>query len=363
MLEDKEKDVFISEDLRYFSLTNIFFDSPIKEEEIQQLKEIFFSINNINQIYFQKSADIKTIEFIKYLLEISPTMDDSMVEKYILNTESLDKKKLLDINFSNPESWQISYKSYDKEYEILPFDKYRELESIISKVISDLDDNFSQLEKIATVYDFCKELDYSEDRKFDLYTILNDKVSNDFGFSYVFSAMLSRLGINNFIVDTIVDNKKSSVVIASVDDSKYSVRGIYLFDPLSDYIPRNDLSDRKLRNINYNYFGIRMIDFTDTVFSDKFSGVGSCLIHDDEYDLEKLKYISPREVSRLEDAFNDEFFNIHQKISDTKKIEDDIKLEIIRNVNDKDYYEVIKENYFLREEKIFKSLSNIKSAI
>ena len=85
MTEQLQKDVFINEDLRYFQLTNIFFDRPLNEEDIITLKEVFFSINNISQIYFKDTFDLKGIEIVKSVLEISPTMEDALVEKYILN--------------------------------------------------------------------------------------------------------------------------------------------------------------------------------------------------------------------------------------------------------------------------------------
>ena len=85
MVEALDKDIFISHELKYFDITNIFFDAPLKQADIERIKEIMFSINNITQIYFTESVDLKSIELVKYLLEISPTMQDCNVEKYILN--------------------------------------------------------------------------------------------------------------------------------------------------------------------------------------------------------------------------------------------------------------------------------------
>ena len=107
MTEQLQKDVFINEDLRYFQLTNIFFDRPLNEEDIITLKEVFFSINNISQIYFKDTFDLKGIEIVKSVLVISPTMEDALVEKYILNASTLDKNKLLNMNFSNIDTWFI----------------------------------------------------------------------------------------------------------------------------------------------------------------------------------------------------------------------------------------------------------------
>ena len=48
MVKELKDDVFISQELRYYELTNIFFSSPLNDALIEELKQIFFSINNIS---------------------------------------------------------------------------------------------------------------------------------------------------------------------------------------------------------------------------------------------------------------------------------------------------------------------------
>ena len=162
MVKELKDDVFISQELGYYELTNIFFSSPINDDLVEELKQIFFSINNISQIYFQKDIDLKSIEIVKYLLEISPTMQDEMVEKYILNTENLDMTELLDINFLNSNTWLVSCNYKNKENNMMSIDKYKQMLQYIEIVLSKLElDKYSKLEQVALVYDFCKSLTLS----------------------------------------------------------------------------------------------------------------------------------------------------------------------------------------------------------
>ena len=134
MLEGVSKNIFISQELKYFDITNIFFDAPLKKGDIKNIEEIMFSINNITQIYFTDEVDIETIELVKYLLEISPTMQDTNVEKYILTT-NIDINRLLNINFMNSSTWYLSVLDKNKESKILNIDSFKLMNSGLDKII------------------------------------------------------------------------------------------------------------------------------------------------------------------------------------------------------------------------------------
>lgn len=353
MTEQLQKDVFINEDLRYFQLTNIFFDRPLSEDDIITLKEVFFSINNISQIYFKDTFDLKGIEIVKSVLEISPTMEDSLVEKYILNASTLDKKKLLNMNFSNIDTWFISYKENENSFSTITIDKYREEVNLIDRITSSINSKSSPVEKIMYIYDFCKKLNYKENASTTLLDILKTHESNKSGYAYTFNELLNNIGIKSFMASSITDNSNSFVNLALVDDDKYEVHGIYLFDPFSDSISKDEINE-KLRGINYNYFLITLPTYLNTVFNDKLLGVASCLTHDYEYDLERLRRTSPKELNTLTETFNMDFLSIYKRVSDTKKIDDEVKLSIIKNNIKEELHDITTENYFAREEKISK---------
>lgn len=353
MVKEVKDDVFISKELRYYELTNIFFSSPLNENIIEELKEIFFSINNISQIYFQNDVDLKSIETVKYLLEISPTMDDALVEKYILNTETLDMDKLLDINFLNSSTWMVSIKQKDIDNNMISVYNYRETMQYINRIMSKIDVNaYSQLEKITMVYDFCKKLTFSNDMPTDLLQILSTSKVSKNGYSFVFSELLNKLKIKNYIGEAIVDNEQLEVVIVQIKDDKYGIEGIYLFDPFSDYIDSKDVPVDEYKGLNYNYFAIRLEDYSKTIFSDKLTGILNCLIHDAEYDLEKLRFISEKTLKKLEQTFNMSFLSLHKKVENTKQISDEDKIKIFSTVNEEEMSELIRQNYLIRKNKL-----------
>ena len=224
MTEQLQKDVFINEDLRYFQLTNIFFDRPLNEEDIITLKEVFFSINNISQIYFKDTFDLKGIEIVKSVLEISPTMEDALVEKYILNASTLDKNKLLNMNFSNIDTWFISYKENENSFSIITIDKYREEVNLINRITSAINTSSSPVEKIMHVYDFCKKLNYKDNAPTTLLDILKTNEINKSGYAYVFNELLNTIGIKSFMAESITDNSNSFVNLVKVDDDKYKTK-------------------------------------------------------------------------------------------------------------------------------------------
>jgi len=342
---------------RYLDISNIFFTEPLSNNEISSIKEIFLSPNGLNQIYFQGNCNFKTIELIKYLLEISPSMNDGNIEKYILNTDKLNMKELMNLSFSNPKTWYISYLNYDDVYKTTTIDRYRFLETNINGILDMTIKYDSVLEKILCFYDFCKSIDFTDQGSVDLVSILENKKANNIGYCIVFSELLKRIGVSNYIGRAVVDNNDYYVVIALINDLKYKVDGIYLFDPLSDYIDKDEVEDLKLRMINYNFFALCLNDFTNNIFDDKLKGILSCLIHDFEYDSEKIKFESKNDLEKFEKSFDQNFLNIHMLVSNTTPISDETKLSIIESVNESkgnNMQAIIDSNYYCRQKQIFK---------
>ena len=203
------------------------------------------------------------------------------------------------------------------------------------------------------IYDFCKKLNYKDNASTTLLDILKTNESNKSGYAYVFNELLNTIGIKSFMAESITDNSNSFVNLVKIDDDKYKIHGIYLFDSFSDSISKDEVNE-KLRGINYNYFLITIPTYLNTVFSDKLLGVASCLTHDYEYDLERLRRTSPKEFNTLLETFDMDFLNIYKKVNDTKKVDDEIKLSIIKNNTSEELQKITIENYFIREEKISK---------
>ena len=351
-MDQSEKDIFISQELRYYDLSNIFFETPINDSIFEELKEIFFSINNISQIYFDKDIDVESIEKVKYLLEISPTMNDSIIDKYILNVENLDSNKLFNINFQN-DNWWVSYKYKNNDVLTLHFDEYKDVYSKISLIIKKCCKNeYSLIENVASLYDYCKSYILDEDKDYPIRDALKSNKCNSNMLVIIFHKLLFQLGIQSFIGESIIDNKTSYVVVAYIKDNKYNIDGIYLFDILSDYIGNDDVPEKDFRLLNYNYFCILLKNFSNTIFSDRLVGILKCFIHDLDYDLEKISYVSRKELNYIQDIFDRDFLSIHSIVEETKEIEEEKILKILYNVNDIAKHTKLRDNYLSRKDKL-----------
>lgn len=350
-MNELEKDIFISQELRYYDLSNIFFEAPVTDQIFEELKEIFFSINNISQIYFDKDVDTDSIEKVKYLLEISPTMNDASIDKYILNIERLDYSKILNINFQNP-NWWVSYKYKNNNVITLRLDEYKDIYSMLSSIIKKYCKSKSLIENIAFAYDYCKRITLDNTKEYSIRDALKRNKANSKMLVIIFHNLLSLLGVKSFVGESVIDNEVSYVVIAYIKDDNYNVDGIYLFDLLSDYIDDDEIPDKSLKTLNYNYFCILLKDYSNTIFSDKLVGILKCFIHDIDYDLEKTSYVSRKELSDIETIFNNDFLSIHDIISSTCEISDENILKILYEVNEQSIHKKLKENYYSRKNKL-----------
>lgn len=342
----------------YSEISCIVFDHKLDNNEILAIQEILFTKNNnVSQLYFKDSIDINSIEIVKYLLEISPEVNDRQIEKYILLTD-IDYETILNMNFENIDSWKISYNSFDNRYKLVSVSEYRKIKQELNNYISKIKEDFTVLEKIGIIYNFCKSLDFNEDVS-DLPDVLENKNASSLGMNLLFKSLLDSINIRSFIGEVTNDGKDNYVTIVDIKDEKYNADGIYLFDILSDSIPKDMYSNNELRLINYNYFALNIDEYQETVFEDKLKGVLSSLSHDLNYDLEKVKLLSNNQKERLSYDFDMNFDSVHERVKNTVKIKDEDKIKLIEVINNKSLtngidLDIIKDNYFSRNESIFR---------
>lgn len=362
--------LFNENDMKYLNISNLFFNHPLTEKEIIELRNIFCSMNSISQIYFCDSIDIKSIEIVKYLLEISPMINDNCIEKYILTT-NIEKDYLLNMNFQNPNSWRVAYEKNKLSYKTTSVLEYRKMENTINDVVNNIKvKKLSPLETLLLAYDYTKLFNYGCENT--LPEIIDKRSASSYGYCLLFKEIIERLGFKSLIGNVDSNDSPSNLILVDILDEKYNVDGMYFFDPSSDSILKEESNNNdEIRKFNYNFFAITIDKFKENVFGDKLSGVLLYLSHDYEYDREKFEFnLSKSSKDKLLEVFGLDFKSIHSRIKDTKLISNNILLDLIStNINFNYWKELnidikqhIGDNYFEREDKIFKS-NNIKTNI
>ncbi len=348
----------------YFDVQNLSIDHHINSEEIEVYKDLIFSPNSISQIYFKDSCDLDSIYLIKNLITISEYCDDSKIEKYILI--DLDKKTtnlLLETVYDNPSTWNIPYEKNDDNFSLTDIPKFRTLYSFINKMFNK---NYSKIEQVMYVYDSIKMFDYEDNDEIEPITsIVSKKKANSYGMNKLFSYTLSTLGYKAFLSE----NKNSYVTLVEIEDDKYGIDGIFLFDPSMDTLPKDNYKHDIVRRINYNFFGIPLSYLSRLSYDEKPSNILSILmINDSEYSKEKIdnnKQESIRQEEKiLLKVFDNDYKTIHQKIKNTREIDIDKIVDINNSIYDnklEKYIDVLKENHNSRKKELF--VQNVEEEI
>ncbi len=349
-------------DSNYFDVQNISFDHPLNNEEIEKFRLTIFNINNLENIYFKGSIDIKSIEKIKTLLLMSGFIDDKKIEKVITSSaiSNEELKKFLSSSFENPETWNIAYKKENNNFLISDIPSVRKLMFHIESIKKDVE-HYSNLEKIMYVYDMLKMYNIDEKTKNDYITQIEDKSSNTKDINTLFSYILKEIGIKSFVGSIKSEGKKYFVTLTEVIDSKYNLNGLYLFNVVFDNLPKEEYKSEDVRRVNYNFFGLKIEDYDYSINYDTLTGILSYFSNSNyEYSIEKIKFIKDKETNnslkKLIKEFNDTFEGIYKKLWNIRDITfDDIEKAREMLYNDpKEYNKMVKENYNLRREELFR---------
>ena len=344
----------------YFDVQNLSIDHSLKSEEIDAYKDLIFSPNNINQIYFKGSCDLVTIDLIKNLLIISEYCDDSKIDKYVLL--DLDKEKIdsmLDSTYDNPSTWNLPYEIKDNNFKLTDIPKFRTLKSFIEKITNK---NYSPIEQIMYLYDVIKMFNYEDGSDKELLPdVISKKSTNSYGMNKLFSYILNDLGFKTFIGEKKSNEEKSYVTIVSLVDKKYSLGGIYAFDPSMDSLSKNDYSNESVRRINYNFFGIPLSNLNRLSYGERLVNILAILaIEDSEYSKEKIDNCTIKKIKKdldtIKKSFGTSYSDIHKIIKSTRIIDIDTLVKINEEVypkEDQKYREYLKDNYISRRKELF----------
>lgn len=353
--------------LKYVGITNLDFRTSLSKDDLEEVKRMLFSINTLMQVTFRDSARVKDIENLKYILEISPMCNDKKVEKMILRENSPeDIKDILSLSFLNPETWNISYQIKDGTYMLTSLPNFRIMEEYISIVLSCVDSSMSILEKVKEVYDFIKLLELSDNAGSRLPEIIKTRTANSLGFNLLFSEILKRIGISSYFGEVKRDTNTEYLTILNIDDDKYDIHGIYVFDPASDSIDKDLYKSDAIRKVNYNFFCRTLFEINGTNYDDKLDGALLYLTSDSfEYANRK---IGERDKKKLEESFGCSCYDVFEKVHKTKSLDDDVLLNLVISTVHKDDFlglnrdisELISNNYFLRKKEIFKDNEEVE---
>ena len=347
--------------LKYIGITNLDFSTPLSSETLEEVKKMVFSINTLAQVTFRDKIQIRDIETIKHVLELSPMITDSNIEKLVLRDNNPEEvKELLSFPYENPDSWKLSYSFIGGTYQITTLPNYRMMEEYINIVISSIDKEMSLLEKIKEVYDFVKLLDLDKLSSDRLPDIINTRKTNSMGFNNLFKEILSRLSIPCFIVPIKRDDIEY-VSLIYIKDFKYDIDGFYFFDPASDSLPKSLYKNEAFRKINYNFYALTINQLLNTISgNDKLLGTLE-FFKSSTYDYVSRK-IKESDKNALESLFKMDLLNIYTRVLNSKSIKEDIIIKIILSTLHKEDYitldrninQLIISNYKLRKEDIFK---------
>lgn len=348
------------EQFAYFDVQNLSIDHSLIMSEIEEYKDLIFSPNCLEQIYFKDGCDIRTIELIKDLLSISEYVDDSKIDKYILiRLQADDIERLLNATYENPSTWNLPYERENDNYALTDIPHFRAMHAFIKKI---LNIHYSNIEQIMKIYDEIKLMDFDQEEDFSsLPDIVIKRRANSYGMNKLFAYVLSVMGYKAFVGETIQNDVKSYVTLVEVKDEKYNLDGIYVFDPSMDTLSKEDYKNDNIRRINYNFFGIPLSYMSRLSYDEKLLDILSLLsIEDTEYSKEKLENSKSKAVKQKRDlllkTFKQDFGTIHDTMRRTKEID----IETIVRINDvvypnkqERYNDYLRENYTTRKKELF----------
>ena len=286
LLEDDCRSIILdiinnSQILRTFNfpkhVIDLIEDAIINDRDIEYLRSeltdmsvplysLIISLVNTHKTKYNKLLEMKNSDYIEIecnknnfikALEIAKRLN----KRVVIEGKSIslsEYQKLLsdyDIDSLNGYDIKINYQMQNHDVDVRGLYDISVCSSQISSKIEKY--NLSPLEKIIYVYDEVKKREYKKSDKDiyesrDLDRVLHSDAIVCVGYSNLFNAILKNLGIKAIPLLSISARHQRSLVY--IEDSKYNINGVYVFDPTFDSKKNEKYIDK------YNYFGIRLGD-------------------------------------------------------------------------------------------------------
>ncbi len=335
-------------------IMNLIINCALGKENTNVLKEVLIDngipilslILSVAIGYNQKYNYLKEIEKVKEVfifcnennftdaLNISKRFN----AKVIISAQKISlisyKKLIEDFGVENINEFNV-YIDYQKNNSPILISTVYKISCIINAVVEEINSyDLSPLEKIMFVYDRVKYRLYEDDlddinSSRDLDKVLNGDKIVCAGYSNLFTAVLTSLGINSIpVIDLNIKHQRS---LAYIKDAKYNIDGVYAFDPTWDKRKSKD-------DINY-------IDRYDYFLMPLVRSMNSCYCEISELlELDKetiLKIIDGKDMDSALKVLDR--LNILFTLVDAKYIPDD-KYYVVEEIA-KQYDQVIDKYY------------------
>lgn len=244
---------------KIYDLNNSFLSCYVSEND-----HIFIDIDTIDNFNLLK-------EFIDRIKNIDIVIKASNTEKVFNFISSLNENEVSNV-----------YINYQFSSENASVKDYKNMISKLHDLVHTIKSlNLSELETVMVVYDIVKANEYKK-KSFDdpsLTRAVHNVVLGDgcvcAGFSNYFNFLLNELGIKSYPVILDHNNRitRHQRSIMYVNDKKYGVNGIYMFDPTYDCKKNDNYVN------NYDYF-LQSVSYFKKCFGDEYIDASSLGNHD-----------------------------------------------------------------------------------
>lgn len=355
---------------RIVPISNLSFDHPLSDLEMNGLIETLSAPIALAQVYFKDDVDIDSIEKVKLLLEGLPNIDDAKIEKYIMkDIDNHEKEKINNMSFINIDTWNVAYSKEKNRYSITSLAKYRMVNEWIDRVIEEVNNpSFSLMDKVCSLYDKVKLLEYDSRAKYGrIPEIICDGKANSYGYNLLFKELLYICDIPAKIEKFKIDDEDNFITMVVINDDKYEIDGVYFFDPSSDTISHDQYKNNLAKRINYNFFAMTMDKLKSLKYDVKYFGILKALSSVDEiefrYYLDNYRERNnDEEIENVEKVFGIDIENFYLKTINSNKVSGDKICTILaervdnfpQNIVDKKFMiKTISDNYEIRDSELF----------
>lgn len=312
----------------FLGVEELNITNQINYEQMEELKDLLMAPNVIKEINFI-NVDADILEYFKYVMELSPYINDININK---NIYGFIDEKMIKNKYLNPETWYAAFKEED---DVVYFTKITNYKKYLDKITSTLNylkaNKASDLDIIKVFYDEVKSLKHGQ-KEGELESFISkDTKSHNKVFNYV----LKTLGFSTIL-------SEDNYVLVKITDENYDIDGVYLFNPEKDH------RIGKYSLISYDYFALNP------------SNVETELMN--SFKIRNLSYLK-NHFSNYTNMEKEAYFDLYKDILFSKDLSEENKIKCITKFNnidqkiEKDYILLVYLNYLKKPKNKAKNIA------